>query len=477
MKWKHICVIFVGVGVAAYLVFDGQRERVNRDQMESLRRNQANFDSNQRETGAGDLSSRSGQPLPRHLFSRMHRNANIWLVGSRDTDHDVLLPFEPGQLPDAMSEEEPLNQNPGFLGAEACRPCHRDKYESFVHTAHYRTSRVASVDEISGPFEEGSNQMTTGHPEIRFEMVQRDGTAYQEATFFDWKVEMPIHLIFGSSKIAETYAYWHGDKLFEMNITYLKELDKWINSPGYVDGDVSYERPITARCIECHVTYVDYRRKPNRFTPDSLVLGVSCERCHGPGGQHVEFHSADPTEKKARHISVPSKLSRQQQLDVCAQCHTTSKTNKSDLAFQFRPGDRLDEHYVDEEGASGPAVNTVHASNQLERLALSKCFQGSDMACVECHNPHQNERGNHGLFSQRCLTCHEPANCGMGERLGDKITDNCVDCHMPVEATANMKMSTDEGMLFPPLRDHYIRVDERASEKYIGKLEVDGNGS
>ena len=235
--------------------------------------------------------------------------------------------------------------------------------------------------------------------------------------------------------MAETYLYWHGDKLFQMNCTYLSTSDRWINSPGYIDGDAAYARPIPSPgCLECHATYVDFREPPNRFTPSSLILGISCERCHGPGQEHVDYHLAHPNEKQSRHISVPSELSRQAQLDVCGQCHTGEKVPKEDAAFQFRPGDRLADHYDPLEGHDESA-NSVHTSNQVARLALSRCFTQSELGCVDCHDPHKNERGQTALFSQRCLDCHESEHCGMSEQLGERLSENCIDCHMPRRAT------------------------------------------
>jgi cytochrome c len=92
------------------------------------------------------------------------------------------------------------------------------------------------------------------------------------------------------------------------------------------------------------------------------------------------------------------------------------------------------------------------------------------MGCVECHDPHQNERGQVALFSQRCLACHQQEHCGKSEELGARLAENCIDCHMPTRATANLRVETTSGNLFPPLRDHYIRVDTEATKEYLNGL-------
>ena len=266
--------------------------------------------------------------------------------------------------------------------------------------------------------------------------------------------------------MAETYLYWHGEKLFQLNCTYLTEPDAWINSPGYLDGDAAYARPIISGCLDCHSTYVELKKEPNLYATESLILGISCERCHGPGQQHVDYHRANPNEKKSEYMVVPSKLSREREMDVCGQCHMGNKAPKAAGAFQFRPGDRIEEHYELLEDHDESA-NSVHASNQIGRLALSACFQESEMACVQCHNPHKNERGMTEVFSQRCLKCHQENQCGMHENLGPKLRENCIDCHMPKRATDKLRVETSVGQIFPPLRDHHIRVDQKATENYL----------
>jgi hypothetical protein len=298
-------------------------------------------------------------------------------------------------------------------------------------------------------------------------MLQRDERFLQQVTFYDWKFEVPFDLITGSSKMAQSYLYWHRDELYQMNVTYLSKLGDWINSPGYVDGDAAYARPIPARCLDCHTTYIDYRQPPNHYTPETLITGISCERCHGPGKQHVDYHRAHPEAKKAAHTVVPSQLSRQQQLDICSQCHSGLSPLKG-KPFSFRPGDALHDHYelLDPE----ELANSVHTSNQVSRLSKSECFQQTQMTCVSCHNPHQNERGQMALFSQRCLKCHTADHPQVAELSDDKLADNCVDCHMPVRASDKLRFDTAEASIFPYLRDHFIRVDQQATNEYLQSI-------
>ena len=408
-----------------------------------------------------------GQSLPTNLVAWPMSEDNYWFVGREKHDVGVEIPFEPGHLPQRPANLPPVNDNPGFLGADACKSCHESIYESFVETAHYRTTRLASPGNIAGSFSERENLLRTRSSNVSFEMVRRGDRSYQRTHFFDWMFEVPFDLTFGSNVLGESYAYWHGDKLYQMHVSYLTESNEWANSPGFNDGDAVFRRVIRSACLDCHATYVDVREDGSNFTPQTLILGVSCERCHGPGKEHVDYHQSNPNDVQPRAITVPSDLTRQQQMDVCGQCHTGVKELLNDAAFQFRPGDKLDDHYLSPDSGES-AANSVHTSNQSERLSRSKCYQSSTaMACVDCHNPHQFERGQLNLFSKRCLKCHEPDHCGMSETIGAKIESNCIDCHMPRRATSNMTIDTSQGTVFPPLRDHFIRIDRQASDEFM----------
>ncbi|WP_436716349.1 multiheme c-type cytochrome [Roseiconus lacunae] len=406
-----------------------------------------------------------GQSLPNTLISRPMPDTNTWFVGRERHDVGVEIPFKPGHVPTSPPDLDPIHQNPGFLGAQACRECHESIYQSFIQTAHHRTSRKATPDNIAGSFETPDNELFTRDPEVWFEMIRRDQKSFQRVRFFDWMFEVPIDITVGSNLLGESYLYWHGDKLYQLHASYLTESDVWANSPGYVDGDAVFSREIHTACLECHATYIDARQDDEHFTPGSLILGVSCERCHGPGKDHVDFHKANPTSDQAYQITVPSNLTRDQQMQVCGQCHTGVKPLLDPLGFKFRPGDRLEDHY--ELTASSSGANGVHTSNQMERLSQSRCFTETSMACVDCHNPHQNDRGRLDVFSKRCLECHEVSHCGAADRVGEGIEGNCIDCHMPRRATENMSIETASGDVFPPLRDHYIRVDDEATSEFL----------
>ncbi len=373
------------------------------------------------------------------------------------------------QTQDAMFTE-PSQLTTDFLGAESCMPCHKENYATFISTSHYRASQAASSKSILGSFAAGENRLETNHPDLSFTMTEADnGAFYQNVHLRSLTRRVRFDIVTGSGNLAQTYLFWDGDRLFQMHVSYYTQLKHWINSPGYHDGTAWYARETIPKCAECHMTYMEpIPDSRNRFQRSQVIFGVTCERCHGPGREHVEHHRKYPGDRKSRFITNPSHLSQQAMNDVCAQCHLGS-AEPLQQPFSFRPGDRVQDFWKVAE-SEGSQQGNVHSSNQLQRLTMSKCFAGSQMTCGDCHDPHRNERGDLALFSQRCIRCHPPADCHTATGLGAPAVKNCIDCHMGMGYDDHIQMETTETIHMPLLRDHNVRVLPEATQRFMKQL-------
>jgi hypothetical protein len=304
--------------------------------------------------------------------------------------------------------------------------------------------------------------MSTLNPELTFRMEARDGHFYltairQKQAHISKRTEQ-IALVIGSATKGQTYLYWKQNGLFELPVSYWTELHRWVNSPGYVDGSADFDRPVPPRCLECHATYFQQtgsQSSGNYYNKDNFVLGISCERCHGPGSQHVANHSANSANSGAAKTMPPLGLSRDRQIDVCAQCHGGAGEPIAP-AFSFRPGEPLADYVKLQEPTATDRLD-VHG-NQVNLLARSRCFESSPaMTCSTCHDPHAPERPV-ADYSARCLECHQAAQCGMLRNMGKQINPNCIDCHMPVQASNLLVLDADDTRLKAKVRNHWIRV-------------------
>ncbi len=117
-----------------------------------------------------------------------------------------------------------------------------------------------------------------------------------------------MEVVIGSGVRGQSYLYWRGDRLYELPVSYWSDGSRWINSPGYKDGTMNFSRAVTPRCLECHATYIEPRSPDpltNQYDPTSLVTGISCERCHGPGGSHISLHQAKVPAAEQKRFSIP----------------------------------------------------------------------------------------------------------------------------------------------------------------------------
>jgi hypothetical protein len=343
-----------------------------------------------------------------------------------------------------------------YAGNDACRACHTEIVEKYSKTAHKLASQGPSAESILGSFAENENILKTSNPLLQFRMESKPGGFYETAVSGGVSEHTErIDIVVGSGRVGQTYLYWKGDLLFQLPVSYWTDLGSWVNSPGYRDGTAKFERPVVPRCLECHLTYatpVSPLASANEYHPGTLVLGISCERCHGPAAEHVESMARKNPGTSMLRLA---KLSRERQIDVCAQCHGGRRFPQA-AAFSYLPGEPLDKYYSRDQPNPDATVD-VHG-NQVALLQRSRCYQSTtNLVCSTCHDVHQSQR-DAAAFSARCLECHKPQSCGEYRTLKDKIVSGCVDCHMPVQAS-NLIISNSNGKQARAMvRTHWIKI-------------------
>lgn len=289
---------------------------------------------------------------------------------------------------------------------------------------------------------------------------------------------MRFDIVIGSGSMGQSFLTWRDDQLYQLPITYFTAADQWSNSPGFPNKRVLIDRPATARCLECHISYAEGiagpEMEPTGFDHNKIIYGVDCQKCHGPAAQHVTWHTQHPKDSTAKYIVNPANLSRQRQLDLCTLCHG-GNIQKTKPSFQFTAGKDLADYF-----SIGTEDNVVFNSSQIDvhgnqvgLLKASQCFKmTTTMTCSTCHNVHENERGKTGLFSQRCLSCHSAASEKMKtptHQLVKSIETNCIDCHMPSQPSKSIAvfLEGDETPKTSSLRSHFIGIYQEEVKKFI----------
>lgn len=367
------------------------------------------------------------------------------------------------------SEHSEVPPPSAYVGDAACAQCHRRESEFYPATPHARDSGPATAEHIVGTFSPGQNVLHTSNPNLVVKMIAAPDAFYQTAVNLanpDNQLTERFDIVIGSGRHGQTYLFWDGDELFELPASYWTWNHEWVTSPGFPAGQVHFDRAVVPRCLECHASYFTSQAPPlNRFVKDSLVLGIDCERCHGPGAQHVaRERSAKRLSPGSQDLAIvnPAHLARERQLDLCALCHAGA-VEPIRPPMTFVTGDNVRD-YLAIQPAKPDAPLDVHG-NQVGALEESRCFRSSSkMTCSTCHNVHEKQE-NAASFSRHCLECHKMQACRRYGALGRAIRTHCVDCHMPLEESAKITSDSGGSTLHALLRAHQIKVYPEVSER------------
>ena len=304
--------------------------------------------------------------------------------------------------------------------------------------------------------------MKTLNPLLVFRMESRSDGFYQTAITGTppntTSHSARFDIVTGSGRKGQSFLSWNGDSLVQLPVSYWITPGHWINSPGYGDGSANFDRAVLSRCLECHATYFQLIEAPGRYNKTNFILGITCEKCHGSGREHVARHTPGSGRAiRTGGIVNTGALARDKQLELCGMCHGGARVKPRGSSFSYTPGDPFDMYF---DVAAAPAVPSarpeVHG-NQVDLLRASRCFQASQMTCSTCHDVHQSQRDVVSM-SGKCLTCHKVESCGMFPKAGRKLAGQCVECHMPNQTSGSVSVTTGGANLQPRFRNHWIKV-------------------
>ena len=387
----------------------------------------------------------------------------------------ALWPAMSHDIQAAATDSAKVPSPESYAGSEACASCHEKQARTYGSTPHARDSILPSRETIVGDFTPEHAVLRTSNPNLAFVMASTPDGFYQAAVNpADPQSGKPdfrsIDIVVGSGRHGQTYLHWEGDRLFELPVSYWTYDHKWVNSPGYPDGQLHWDRAVLPRCLECHVSYFSWLPPTtNRYSKTSLVLGIDCERCHGPGSVHVQRErSPNPPKQGSADEAIvnPAHLSRDQQLSLCSLCHSGGAPPQG-TPLTFVVGDDI-RNYLKITPPPVDAPVDVHG-NQVGAMEQSKCFSSGKLTCSTCHDVHETQE-DANAFSSHCLDCHKVRSCGRYRTLGVAIKGRCVECHMPVQ-NSNAVTTADSGQqLHATMRAHRIAVYPNVASDTKGPL-------
>ncbi|MGE0684666.1 MAG: tetratricopeptide repeat protein [Candidatus Binatia bacterium] len=386
----------------------------------------------------------------------------VWLV--------CLLPLLCGGLVQAEEISPPLNvlgfpvtqgAAPGFIDDKACAVCHREITQSYQTMGMAKSFAKPKAEVFIEDF--ANNHYYHAPSQRHYEMIRRGDQLFFKRYQLDAKnqpinvFETEVAWILGSGHQARSYLYrTENGELYQLPIGWYTQGRHWGMSPGFDQKDhFGLQRQVRRECLFCHNAYPeapagsDQHRQPQTF-PSQLPEGIGCQRCHGPGAEHVRqavSGELDPAKLRAAILN-PGRLPPAQQLQVCYQCHMLPTVSMIGVRrfecddYSFRPGQFLNDYllHVDTMEEGSERGDRFEINHHPYRLAQSRCFKESQgaLTCLNCHNPHrktpESERLAH--YQAACLKCHQPhqeKTIGIAQQNQD-----CVSCHMPRRRTRDV---------------------------------------
>ncbi|HEX5718060.1 MAG TPA: tetratricopeptide repeat protein [Thermoanaerobaculia bacterium] len=346
---------------------------------------------------------------------------------------------------------------PSYVEDRACAVCHTEIAESYrpkgMARAFFRPRPSTDIEDFAAPpfFHAPSRQHL---------QIVRQG---ERLVFRRWQTDaagLPIHLferevdwILGSGNNARTYLYrTPSGEMFQLPLAWYTQTRSWGMPPGYDRPDhQGVLRRVRRECLFCHDAYpelpagADAPGAPQAF-PAELPEGLGCQRCHGPGAEHVWLASGGvgPAEEIRTAIFNPARLPKARQDEVCMTCHLQPSVALPGLRrfgrgdFSYRAGEPLSDYLVQvdvEEEGQAPSER-FEINHHAYRLRQSRCFleSGGGVGCLDCHDPHRvvPREEMKAVVGSVCRSCHASLPAGHIENA------DCASCHMPRRRTQDV---------------------------------------
>lgn len=322
-------------------------------------------------------------------------------------------------------------QTAHYVGSKACELCHASIYN------RWKKTRMANV--VQNPkVNPGAFLCDFSKPNPYYKFRKQD-----------------IAFVYGSHW-KQRYFIKRGDNYYALPVQWDIVNRKWEPYHPHQGDDwwVAYypesqmKRPTGPLCDGCHS--VNY----NTETHIPTEWNVGCERCHGPGSEHVK----NPA-NYMQNIVDPARLDFVHANDVCIQCHSQLQPLANpirgvyyDWAVGYQPGDglsdyvRLQPHKLGTTNFFYWADGSAHKNREQGNDFVQSVMYTHGVTCFACHDPHGTD--NNDLLvkpaNELCLTCHGPhsPNGPRGSTIEAHTHhppaspgSECIACHMPRIAT------------------------------------------
>ncbi len=332
------------------------------------------------------------------------------------------------------------NVQHAFVGDKTCQSCHSYQFDEWKGSHHDYAIAEADEESVRGDFENA--EFTQGENSYRF---YRNGSDYMvevrelgvSETYkidytFGWEPLQQYLIEIGDGKMQALHIAWDTEqnRWFSLQPDAEYEPDDWMHWKG---GSMNWN----TMCADCHSTNLKKNFEPetDSFHTTWSVLNVSCEACHGPGKNHVDFVSSaegqEASKERIRQDVLNGRFTSQmEEINTCAPCHSL----RQKLTDNYTHGDNFLNHFDPQLPHPGNyfADGQIRGEVYVYGSFLQSKMYAEGVQCTDCHNPHTLELKQPLIDNQLCMSCHEPRYNTPEHHYHEPNTEQsqCINCHM-----------------------------------------------
>jgi predicted CXXCH cytochrome family protein len=352
-----------------------------------------------------------------------------------------------------------------YAGAASCTACHTDAARRWSGARHSKMVQPATVAAVQGDFSRGT--VTLRGQDYA---LSRTGSEFfiTESYLSGKPVRHRIDYTLGNRRIQHYLTTLPDGRIVVLPPSWDILRRQWFHNFDIGDPDESGEveaQVWNKSCFSCHVSRQTktYDIETAQYKNDWIDFGVDCERCHGPGSDHVKNYSAKPKPAgRALDIVMQTRLDAARDTMVCAQCHSF----RDIFVPGFSAGDDYFDHFVpileydqpiDRDPAYWADGRTRRFSNDAIGLWQSQCFLKGGVTCVKCHvDAHDTGIEKNPQLrpdaSVLCTQCHSAIGKSITAHThhpAESAGSSCVECHMPRTVLSIKAKIRDHSMSIP----------------------------
>jgi tetratricopeptide (TPR) repeat protein len=326
-----------------------------------------------------------------------------------------------------------------YVGDQACVKCHKEEHGEWKQSHHYMSMLPPNDSTVKGDF----NNVTFTADGVTSRFFKK-GTKFFINTEGSDGVnhDFEVKYIFGFTPLQQYLVSFPDGRMQVPRLSWNVKQKKWFNQ--YAGKKIpshdwmhwtGNSQNWNTMCASCHSTNLkkNYDLKTDAYKTTFSVVNVSCESCHGPGQQHLEYLKGerykDGEKIKGSFLKLSKNSSQTEQLNTCAPCHARA----TDLNATHIKSLEIMDNYIPQipDTEFYQADGQVDDEDYIYASFLQSKMYSKGVKCSDCHNIHSTKLKRVG--NNTCVKCHTPSKYDTPSHtfhpIGDK-SSACISCHM-----------------------------------------------